>query len=320
MALFKKYPGKKKDGDDGDRRAEEDDLFLPRESAVFRLLKGGSKHFGSYAFRSAFFSHCLDTNVLKALMCAQIPAPHWQRRVSGVACASSLEQEVNLLDWRALDAEAFVAFRGCRCASLIFEAHALEEPECPLLPDELELLERTNYGLAYTSKVVRTKLASLLLPQPSYKDVAGEHCLADSYPSAGDEDGLLLLDLWVLPSQEDPRAMAWRLPMAYGLVPAAAAKDHRKYKAQVAAAVNSAAVYGCDALLIAAKMGLPGTSKGEVISPEEAAVIWADVLRSAKGTAFKQIAFCLGRDASHHRRRLGRALAAAFGLGTPLTQ
>eukprot|EP00913_Durusdinium_trenchii_P006705 g6302.t1 len=50
--------------------------------------------------------------------------------------------------------------------------------------------------------------------------------------------------------------MAWRLPMAYGLVPAAAAKDHRKYKAQVAAAVNSAAVYGCDALLIAAKMGL----------------------------------------------------------------
>lgn len=218
MALCKKYPGKKK----------EEDLFLARESSILRLLKAGSKHFRSYAFRSAFFAHCLDTNVLKALMCARVAVPRWQRRVTGGVACCGAEPAVSLQNVQALEGEAFVAGHGCVTSGLIFEAHALEEPDSPLLIDELLLLERTNYPLAYTSKEVRSKLASLLLPQLHYHASfnQSEHwgdrndgSLAESYPNAGDEDGLILLDLWVLPSdleEDHPTAASWRLPLAHG--------------------------------------------------------------------------------------------------------
>jgi len=333
MTLCKKYPGKKK----------EEDLFLARESSILRLLKAGSKHFRSYAFRSAFFAHCLDTNVLKALMCARVAVPRWQRRVTGGVACCGAEPAVSLQNVQALEGEAFVAGHGCVTSGLIFEAHALEEPDSPLLIDELLLLERTNYPLAYTSKEVRSKLASLLLPQLHYHASfnQSEHwgdrndgSLAESYPNAGDEDGLILLDLWVLPSdleEDHPTAASWRLPLAYGIVPVVkgmgpvgqetALLSRRQYKAQVASAVRSTAVNGCDALLVACSTGLPGTSRGrEVLSPEEAAEVWAEVLHGPKGGApdrcFKQIVFCFGRGAgsSEWLRRTQRALMVAFEL------
>jgi len=336
MALFQKYPGKKKDAQSTSSKkiVEEDDLLLARESSILRLLKAGSKHFRSYAFRSAFFAHCLDTNVLKALMCAKVALPRWERRVTGTACCGAAEKEVSLQALQALEAEAFVAGRGCFTSALIFEAHALEEPDCSLQTDELQLMERTNYPLAYTTKAIRSKLVSLLLPELASRwheqndDTAS---LAESYPNAGDEDGLILLDLWVLPSdleEDHPTATAWRLPMAYGLVPALTKQSTEKsldarlqYKAQVTNAVRSAAVNGCDALLVACSMGLPGTCRGrEVVAVEEAAEIWAEVLRGPKGGApdryFKQIVFCFGRGASNSEwlRRAQRALSTAFNL------
>lgn len=163
MALFQKYPGKK---DPAGEEAEEEGLLVARESAIFRLLKASSLHFSSYAFRSAFFERCLDTNVLQALMREKLPAPGWSRRATGAACAAYVDAaSVSVEALGALEAEAFAAGHGCRMPALIFEAHAAEEPEVPLLPEELQLLERSNYGLAYTSQVAHSKLQALLAPE-----------------------------------------------------------------------------------------------------------------------------------------------------------
>lgn len=138
MALRKTYPG---------RTSEKSDVA--RE--VASLLKT-SRHFGSYAFRGAFNGHCLDTETLASLLRARVAPPLWRRRATGVACATAAPAAVSLQRLEALEAEAFVAGHGCHCPALLFEAHALEAPDCPLQPTELQLLERSNYGLAYTSK------------------------------------------------------------------------------------------------------------------------------------------------------------------------
>eukprot|EP00439_Symbiodinium_sp_Y106_P023097 s1996_g2.t2 len=322
MALFQKYPGKKECcpepsvlQDPKGEEAEEEGLLVARESAIFRLLKASSLHFGSYAFRSAFFERCLDTNVLQALMREKLPAPGWSRRATGAACAAYVDAaSVSIEALGALEAEAFAAGHGCRMPALIFEAHAAEEPEVPLLPEEpdpssqrlnfsqeLQLLERSNYGLAYTSQVAHSKLQALLVPShgapaaAQRKGGGGAPAAADVYPSAGDEDplsledGLLLQNLWIIPSvDDDPQAGAWQLPLACGIVPAVSPtprppstpeKERLRYKRQVSNAVHAAAVNTADALLIGCAAGIPGTCRGrEVVTMEEAATIWADVL------------------------------------------
>ncbi|CAL1133010.1 unnamed protein product, partial [Cladocopium goreaui] len=205
--------------------------------------------------RNAFL---LQRDRLKALMCARVAVPRWQRRVTGGVACCGAEPAVSLQNVQALEGEAFVAGHGCVTSGLIFEAHALEEP---------------RHFDCCTLEEVRSKLASLLLPQLHYHASfnQSEHwgdcndgSLAESYPNAGDEDGLILLDLWVLPSdleEDHPTAASWRLPLAYGVVPAVkgmgpvgqetALLSRRQYKAQVASAVRSTAVNGCDALLVA---------------------------------------------------------------------
>eukprot|EP00439_Symbiodinium_sp_Y106_P015231 s1996_g2.t1 len=336
MALFQKYPGKK---DPKGEEAEEEGLLVARESAIFRLLKASSLHFGSYAFRSAFFERCLDTNVLQALMREKLPAPGWSRRATGAACAAYVDAaSVSIEALGALEAEAFAAGHGCRMPALIFEAHAAEEPEVPLLPEELQLLERSNYGLAYTSQVAHSKLQALLVPShgapaaAQRKGGGGAPAAADVYPSAGDEDGLLLQNLWIIPSvDDDPQAGAWQLPLACGIVPAVSPtprppstpeKERLRYKRQVSNAVHAAAVNTADALLIGCAAGIPGTCRGrEVVTMEEAATIWADVLRGPKPGAttpvdrcFRRIVFCLGRERTERLIRARRALRAAFQL------
>ncbi|CAJ1345909.1 unnamed protein product [Effrenium voratum] len=191
MALFKKYPGKagipkqKLRGSKDRMGTEEEDA---RESAIMRLLKAGClPHFGSFAFRSAFFAHCLDTKVLQALLRAQLAAPLWQRRVAGVACARAQPAQVSLQNLGVLEAEGLGAAHGCLSA-LLFEAHALEAPDYALSSEELQLLEQSNYSLAYLPPKVRSKLASLLLPQSTWREPPAEKAL--SYPRAGDEAGL----------------------------------------------------------------------------------------------------------------------------------
>lgn len=238
-----------------------------------------------------------------------------------------------------MECEAIAAAHGCQSPALLVEMHNLEDPEGFISPEETDLLERTNYGLAFTSPAARPKLARGLLGRDpawvrSGQEVAKEtRPPAESYPRAGEEDGLLMQNIWVLRNhQKRAERAAWRLPLVYGIVPGLPSQKfdfhelRMDYKRQVAAAVKAAALSSCDCLLIGCAGGIPSLGKGG-LSPELGAKIWAEVLLESPASQnigkdhcalaqyFKLIIFCLAGASDGHRRSGAMiALSKAFNI------
>eukprot|EP00931_Biecheleriopsis_adriatica_P011064 TRINITY_DN112141_c0_g1_i1.p1 TRINITY_DN112141_c0_g1~~TRINITY_DN112141_c0_g1_i1.p1 ORF type:complete len:361 (+),score=69.87 TRINITY_DN112141_c0_g1_i1:69-1151(+) len=355
--LCQSYPRKSKTGwSQQARKSDLDEDIVEGEPSFIRFLKANSRHFRCFAFRSAFWTYCLDSGTLRTCLQEGMPAPVCERRYPRGSTCGGLHVKsmvkVNLLP--ALECEAIAAAHECFTPGLIFELHAKEdlEGDVRVSPEELVLLEYTNYGLVYTKPCERKTMARILLGhcpwqnEESGLNLTGTTCPAESFPDAGDEGGLLLQSLWVMRFRHAAtEGGAWKLPMAYGIVPATAkdgkilpptlmwhdlqhlfgiGKDEARclYKKKVEAAVTAAAMSGCDALLVGCAEGFPGTWDGHVLPPTLAAEVWAEVLHMDGGKApdavnqqFKLIVFCLGGSLDgHRRRRTHEALTAAFGI------
>lgn len=168
---------------------------------------------------------------------------------------------------------------------------------------------------------------------------------AEAYPSAGEEAGLLVENVWVLRERASreygaeagpflPPSGAWPLAVAYGLVPelgaviredssgtpAALGAARLRYKRQVVAALQACALAGCDGLLIGCAEGVLGSDVAAHPAASVAADVWAEVLLGEGGRAgmagfFKVVAFCTGgRTNPRVLASTREALRTAFGI------
>jgi len=373
MALRQQYPRRVREYAPGHaKQLEEPTPWLEDEPtgnlssdgvALLRRLRAGSIHFRCFAFRAAFSHYCLDSGTLRALLGRRYISAsgedvflepgvlalraHRVTHQSGVTCGCHAGTVV-IDESSALDATAGVSARhSCNSAGLIFATHALEEAEANnASAEEVELLARTTYGLAYVAPSIHRDLAGAAGWDTTREEKWGEEeapgavlAQADAYPRRGAEEGFAVEHLSVLRAHgaggEEPgpfldRMHTWRLALAYGLVvetghlsqgagSVEAAEMRLQYKLQVMAAVKACALAHCELLLVGCGDGILGGAEAAV-SPRARAEVWAEVLLGEGRMAglaknFRAVAFCLGgRADTESRRRTRDVLKAAFAL------